>query len=524
MSKVIKTNLDFQKNSILNAVIQNLAYASAPSTPVSGQIFYDTTNNNLDYWNGTAWVALTAVPSVSNVNTLTAVGIYKGVSANTLQFYSIRSGDSYSSTALVGNDITITLNLGSIPHGNLSGVGTNAHSVIDTHLASTSNPHSTTASQVGLGNVTNDVQIKAAVGTNVGDLITFSAASTPARIAAVASGSYLASAGVNTQPVWATLNATAVGLSNVTNNLQLYASALSTATDLGGGSASNSNVPSQLAVKTYVDNKITGIVWKQSVRAATTANITLSAPQTIDGVSVVAGDRVLVKNQTTASQNGIYIVAAGAWALATDADTDVEIVNATMMVQSGTTQADTQWTCSTILPITVGTTSLTFVQMSGAGTMASGNGITVTGNTIAINTSVTVDKSTAQSLTNKTIDASLNTLSNITTAMLAAAAFSTNTSLGSSDTVISSQKAIKTYVDNGDALAVHYYKATITAVSTLTVTAATHLCGTAPQVQVYETITGTSYLVDTDISINSSGDVTFASNVAITGYMLIQGK
>ena len=82
--------------------------------------------------------------------------------------------------------------------------------------------------------------------------------------------------------------------------------------------------------KDYVDNLSAGLAWKDSVRAATTANITLSAPQTVDTVSVIAGDRVLVKNQTTPSQNGIYVVAAGAWTRATDADTSDELVNATV--------------------------------------------------------------------------------------------------------------------------------------------------------------------------------------------------
>jgi hypothetical protein len=67
----------------------------------------------------------------------------------------------------------------------------------------------------------------------------------------------------------------------------------------------------QAATKQYVDNAITGLDFKQSVRAATTANITLSGTQTIDGVALIAGDRILVKDQSTANQNGIYVVAAG---------------------------------------------------------------------------------------------------------------------------------------------------------------------------------------------------------------------
>ena len=76
--------------------------------------------------------------------------------------------------------------------------------------------------------------------------------------------------------------------------------------------------------------------FKRSVRCATTANITLSGTQTIDGIAVVAGDRVLVKNQTTASQNGIYVVAAGAWTRALDANTSSKIASALVAVDSGT--------------------------------------------------------------------------------------------------------------------------------------------------------------------------------------------
>ena len=102
--------------------------------------------------------------------------------------------------------------------------------------------------------------------------------------------------------------------------------------------------------------------FKVAVRIATTANITLSAPQTIDGVAVVAGDRVLVKNQTTSSQNGIYVVAAGAWTRATDYDATNEVTSGSaIFVQNGTANINTIWTLSTSNPITVGTTGLTYV-------------------------------------------------------------------------------------------------------------------------------------------------------------------
>jgi hypothetical protein len=152
--------------------------------------------------------------------------------------------------------------------------------------------------------------------------------------------------------------------------------------DTDGTLAANSDtkLASQKATKTYVDGKVAGLSWKQAVRAATTSNHTLATAyangQVIDGVTLATGDRVLIKNQTTASENGIYIVpASGAPTRATDADSGAELVNATVYVSEGTTNADTQWTCTTNATITVGTTALTFAQLAtgGGGLLAANN-------------------------------------------------------------------------------------------------------------------------------------------------------
>lgn len=118
------------------------------------------------------------------------------------------------------------------------------------------------------------------------------------------------------------------------------------------------------ADKTKLDG-ITGtgveLVGKAPVRAASTANLTLSGTQTIDGVACIAGDRVLAKNQTTASQNGIYVVAAGTWARSTDADANGELVGGMLIpVSEGTVNGDRVAILTTNDPITIGTTSLTF--------------------------------------------------------------------------------------------------------------------------------------------------------------------
>ena len=123
---------------------------------------------------------------------------------------------------------------------------------------------------------------------------------------------------------------------------------------------------------------------------ATTGNITLSGTQTIDGVAVIAGDRVLVKSQSTASANGIYVVASGAWTRSTDADIWNELVSAFVFVEKGSTLADTGWVCTVDAGGTLGTTAITWAQFSGAGTYTAGTGLTLSGGEFRItNTAVT---------------------------------------------------------------------------------------------------------------------------------------
>jgi len=147
-------------------------------------------------------------------------------------------------------------------------------------------------------------------------------------------------------------------------------------------------------VNTAVDNARQGIDAKESVRVATTANITNltgGAPNSVDGITLAANDRVLVKNQTTGSQNGIYIVQTlgtgsnGTWVRASDADTSAKVTSGMFtFVEQGTTNADSGWLLQTANPITLGTTSLSFVQFSGAGQIDAGAGLTKTGNQLNV--------------------------------------------------------------------------------------------------------------------------------------------
>jgi hypothetical protein len=130
---------------------------------------------------------------------------------------------------------------------------------------------------------------------------------------------------------------------------------------------------------------IAGLSWKDAVVAASTGNLTLSGAQTVDGVAVVAGNRVLVKDQTTTSENGIYIVASGAWTRATDFDALADSINsAAVFVQQGATQNDTGWT-QTAEVVTFGTDPVVWTQFNGAAGITAGIGLAKVGNTLNVN-------------------------------------------------------------------------------------------------------------------------------------------
>jgi hypothetical protein len=148
------------------------------------------------------------------------------------------------------------------------------------------------------------------------------------------------------------------------------------------------------ATKNYVDNVAQGLDAKASCAASTTGNITLSGLATQAGgdwaSTLTAGDRVLVKNQTASADNGIYVAAAGAWARSSDMNTWSEFPSAFTFVETGTTLADTGWVCTVDAGGTLGTTPVTWVQFSGAGSYTAGTGLTLTGTTFSIsNTAVT---------------------------------------------------------------------------------------------------------------------------------------
>ena len=139
------------------------------------------------------------------------------------------------------------------------------------------------------------------------------------------------------------------------------------------------------ANKGYVDSVAQGLDVKDSVKVATTANITLSGTQTIDGVAVSADERVLVKNQNTASENGLYLCKASTWTRTDDLAAGADAAGAFAFVEQGTVNGDNAFVCSSDKGSAVtGTNNLTFVQFSGAGQVIAGDGLDKSGNTLSV--------------------------------------------------------------------------------------------------------------------------------------------
>jgi len=194
--------------------------------------------------------------------------------------------------------------------------------------------------------------------------------------------------------------------------------------------------------KSYVDNFVQGLNAKAAVIAATTGNITLSGLQTIDGYTTLAGDRILVKNQSLSQNNGIYIASATAWTRSPDMDTWAEVPSAYMFVEEGTTQQDTSWVCTSDPGGTLGVTPITFVQFGSAGSYTAGPGLTLAGNQFSI-TNTGVSASTYGSASAVPVIA-VNAQGQITSA--------TNTSIAIANTQVSGLGTMSTQNANSVAI------------------------------------------------------------------------
>lgn len=334
--------IDLVKSELQNAKVQNLA--SAPGSPVTGQIYYNSTggDNHMYYWNGSAWIVMDGSQA-----TVT---------------YATPGNSAVGDSAAQGSASTVARS--DHVHGRES---FGAVTAISTFGASSANGSATTVARSDHNH-----------GSPVHDNAAHSA--------------------INLSALAAPTGAVAWGSQRITT-------------------LADPTSAQDAATKNYVDSVATGLDVRDAARLATAAVLPNSptysngtsgvgatltaganAALTVDGTAVALNDRILVKNQASGLQNGIYTVTtvgsgAAAWVLtrAADDDTAGEIsAGSFVFVQEGSANSDTGWVQTTNNPITVGTTALVFTQFSGAGAVDVGTGLSRSGTIISLSVPVSV--------------------------------------------------------------------------------------------------------------------------------------
>jgi len=503
MARLFVTGINLNKNELQNARIHNLS--TAPSSPVAGQIYFDTTQNVLFFYNGTAWVpasgsteviqdvigssviggtGLTATyddagtghTTIDLDNTAVSAGNYGTTAAKTAsftvdaqgrltaanqqdiqittsqvtdlaEFIDDTVGDAVNGLVQAGEGIDVTYddNAGTLTiageDASTSNKGIASFNTDDFNVTSgaveledtvvktvTTDSGALTPSSHGfsiLGGEGVDV-------THAGTSITVAgedATSSNKGVASFNSTDFTVTSGAVTlnvdriEDVVDNLIIAGTGLDKTYNDgagsltididstvATLTGSQTLTNKTLGAGNSlsadlnANSNKITGLATPTnatdaatkgYVDSTAIGLDVKLSVRVATTANINLTTDlengDVLDGVTLATGNRVLVKNQTDQTQNGIYVVASsGAASRSEDANSDAEVTAGLFtFVEEGTTNGNTGYVLTSDNPITLGSTNLVFSQFSGVGTFTAGAGITLAGTEFSVDVTPT---------------------------------------------------------------------------------------------------------------------------------------
>lgn len=418
------TNLDLGKNELQNARVQNLG--TAPSSPVTGQIYYDTAVSKLFWWNGSAWIDATGGGTPADATTGS-----KGI----VQLAGDLAGTAASPQIATGAIVLTDLNAALKPSGSAAA---------------------------------GDEAVRA-LGTGAGN-------------AFPGNGRH--------DQLAAPTSAVAWGSQRIT-------------------SLADPSSAQDAATKNYVDGVAQGLDVKASVRIATTAAGTLATSfangQTVDGVTLATGDRILIKNQAAPAENGIYVVAAsGAPARATDADAWTEIPGAFVFVEVGTANADTGWVSTADQGGTLGTTAMPWTQFSGAGSFVDGNALARTGNQLDwVPDGSTLEVSSDQ--------ARIKDLG-VTAAKLATSAVDlTGTKvtgtlpLGSGGTGQTTAKAAR---ETGLGAAGYYSSATHSSGTTITITQATHGLRSSRGLIVQVQLEADGSVQYADVAVASNGDVT----------------
>jgi hypothetical protein len=435
MAKQFLTGLNLNKNELLNARIQNLA--TAPSAPVAGQIYYNTSDATLRYFDGTSegWITLAqggdvsaaidaAIEALDLANTYDAIGSADTAYSNAVAYADGVADDAYdnaiayadglasnydsagAAAAAEANAQSYADSAASTAYSNAvayaDGVADDAYDNAIAYADNAIGLLTTTDVAEGTNQYFTNTRARNAVsgdgvyisynsGTGVFSLDTANAATVAYVDGEVLDAANAASDANNT--LSNTLTAAYESADNALSNTLTAAyesadNALSNTLTAAYESADNTVITT---LRGEISAASQGLDIKDSVRAATTENITLSGEQEVDGVSLVTGDRVLVKSQTSGAENGIYVVDEDAWVRADDAVDGNLTPGSFTFVEEGNVNADSGFVISTDGTIVVGTTSIVWTQFSGTGQIVAGDGLNKSGSTLEVNVGFGLD-------------------------------------------------------------------------------------------------------------------------------------